>query len=239
MRRRIRAGRRSRGASKTRRAFTLLEMLVALAVFAAVGVMSSRILSGMVDLAENTRVRGDAFSDLQRAMAIVQRDVEQLTHRSVRDELGDRIAPAAIGSDMLLELTRQGWQNPLAAARSEMQRVAYVVEDNRLVRLFWQVLDRAPTSEAREQTLLEDVGDVEFVAHDDNGETHRFWPQMNDDTAGLAAIGLSLETTNYGRIERLWLVPASWDVVDEREADDEERDEDELDDGALEEEDDS
>ena len=233
----LRAGRWNRGALKARRAFTLLEMLVALAVFAAIGVMSSRILSGMVDLAENTRVRGDAFSDLQRAMAIVQRDVEQLAHRSVRDEHGDPLAPAVVGSDALLELTRLGWQNPLAAARSEMQRVAYVVEEDRLVRLFWQVLDRAPTSEPVAQTLLGNIGDVEFVAHDNTGETHRFWPQMNDDAAGLAAIALSLETTNYGRIERLWLVPASWEAIDELEADEDGDDEDlddELNDGSRE-----
>lgn len=227
----LQASYRNRGAPNTRRAFTLLEMLVALAVFAAIGVMSSRILSGMVDLAETTRVRGDEFSDLQRAMAIVQRDVEQLAHRSVRDELGDPLAPAVVGSDALLELTRLGWQNPLAAARSEMQRVAYVVEEDRLVRLFWQVLDRAPTSEPVAQTLLDSVGDVEFVAHDDNGETHRFWPQMNDDTAGLAAIALSLETTTYGRIERLWLVPASWAAIDELESEDEDGDDEKLDDG--------
>lgn len=211
------------------RAFTLLEMLVALAVFAAIGVMATRILAGMVDIAENTRSRADAFSDLQRALAIVQRDVEQLAHRPVRDELGDELGAATLGDGSLLELTRHGWQNPLAAARSEMQRVAYVVERDRLVRLFWEVLDRAPTSEAHVQTLLEDVRDVEFIAHDDNGETHRFWPRMNDDgSRQLAAIAIDLEVENYGRIERLWLVPQAM-ASPEDEQDDDDLDEDDLD----------
>ena len=219
-----------RGASRRAgRAFTLLEMLVALAVFAAIGVMATRILAGMVDIAENTRSRGDAFSDLQRALAIVQRDIEQLAHRPVRDELGDELGAATLGDGSLLELTRHGWQNPLAAARSEMQRVAYVVERDRLIRLFWEVLDRAPTSEAHVQTLLEDVRDVEFIAHDDNGETHRFWPRMNDDgSRQLAAIGLELEVENYGRIERLWLVPQSM-ASPEDEEDEDDLDEDDLD----------
>ena len=216
-------------APKAARAFTLLEMLVALAVFAAIGVMATRILAGMVDIAENTRTRGDAFSDLQRALAIVQRDVEQLAHRSVRDELGDELEAATLGSGSLLELTRHGWQNPLAAARSELQRVAYVVEQDRLIRLFWEVLDRAPTSEAHVQTLLENVRDVEFVAHDDNGETHRFWPRMNDDgSRQLAAIGLELEVETYGRIERLWMVPQPMAQLEDEQEDDE-FDEDGLD----------
>ena len=71
-----------------RRGFTLLEILIALAVFAIIGVLSSRILTGMIDLSESTRAHGDALAELQRAMFIVERDMEQSTHRSVRDEHG-------------------------------------------------------------------------------------------------------------------------------------------------------
>ena len=192
----------------TGRAFTLLEVLVALAVFAAIGVMSSRILAGMVDVAETMHSRSDSFADLQRALFIVQRDVEQLVHRAVRDELGDMRAAASVGDGSLLEITRQGWQNPLAAARSELQRVSYVFEDGRLIRLFWDVLDRAPSSEPVVQTLLAEVREAEFVAYDDSGQEHRFWPRSNFDARGqLAAIGFNIDTETYGRIERLLLVP--------------------------------
>ena len=210
----------------TGRAFTLLEVLVALAVFAAIGVMSSRILSGMVDVAETMHSRSDSFADLQRALFIVQRDVEQLVHRSVRDELGDARAAASVGDGSLLEITRLGWQNPLAAARSELQRVAYVFEDGRLIRLFWDVLDRAPSSEPVAQALLAEVDEAEFVAYDDRGQEHRFWPRSSIDTKQqLAAIGLRLDTATYGRIERLLLVPApATDLVEPED------DEDDLDD---------
>ena len=196
-------------------AFTLLEVLVALAVFAAIGVMSSRILAGMVDVAETMHSRSDSFADLQRALFIVQRDVEQLVHRTVRDELGDMRAAASVGDGSLLEITRQGWQNPLAAARSELQRVSYVFEDGRLIRLFWDVLDRAPSSEPIVQTLLAEVREAEFVAYDDGGQEHRFWPRSNFDARGqLAAIGFNIDTETYGRIERLLLVPTPADLAE-------------------------
>lgn len=194
--------------------FTLLEMLVALAVFAVIGVLASRILTGMVDVNEGTRDRGGALFAAQRAMSLIGRDVQQLTHRSVRDELGRTEAAVAIGGQALLEFTRLGWRNPLADPRAETQRVAYLHEDQSLLRLFWPVLDRAPGTEPVIQVLLTGVDEVEFVAHDDQGSQHRFWPASADpeDRTALAAVEMRLSVEPYGRLERLWLVVPAADL---------------------------
>ncbi len=193
------------------RAFTLLEMLVALAVFAIIGVLSSRVLMGMADVSAATAKHGAALAALQRAMAVVERDIEQLAYRGVRDELGDPRDAVAVDADALLELTRRGWQNPLGSPRAELQRVAYLLRDEKLLRLFWPVLDRADDTEPIVQVLLDGVEEADFLAHDDERSDHRQWPlpASRDDKVYLAAIEMRLKHKTFGRIERLWLVPPS------------------------------
>ena len=191
-------------------AFTLMEMMTALAVFGVIGLMATQILTGTIQLGEATRDRGEALSDIQRAMDIIGRDIMQLTHRTVKDELGESTQPVTVTGTSLLELTRRGWQNPLAKRRSELQRVAYVHRDESLIRLFWPVLDRAPGSKPIPQILLKGVSEASFAARDDQGERHGFWPLLpsEDEVAPeLAALEMALRLERYGHIERLWLVP--------------------------------
>lgn len=192
------------------RAFTLLEMMVALAIFAVIGVMSSRILAGVVELSDVVASRGEALGELQRAIAIVERDIEQGTRRSVRDGWGNAIHAIVAGDEYLLELTRLGWQNPLAEPRSELQRVAYALRDDALLRLYWPVLDRAPETEPVIQVLLTGLEGASFVLHDSGGEEHRHWPQpprRDGELGHVAAIALELDSATFGRIERLWMLP--------------------------------
>lgn len=205
-----------------RRGFTLLEILVALAVFSVIGVLASRILFGMTDVADTTETHGNALAELQRALYVIERDVEQLAHRSVRDAFGQPVAAVSLGHGSLIELTRHGWQNPLAEPRTELQRVAYMHQDDTLVRVFWPVLDRAPNTEPVIQVLLTSVFEVAFVARDDSGHEHRHWPPplASDDEAKryLAAIELRLGLDAFGWIERLWLVALPADFLEQRDS---------------------
>ena len=200
------------------RGFTLVEMLTALAIFGVIGVIATRIVAGMIDLGSATRTHAEALADLQRAMGIVERDIEQLTHRTIRDELGDPLPAVIVTGVSLLELTRMGWQNPLRAPRAELQRVAYVLRDDKLVRLFWPVLDRAPDTRPVAQLLLDGVTDVQFAVFDENGEKHGHWPlppeSEDADELRLAAVEMHLALESHGLIQRLWLVPEGAEHVD-------------------------
>ena len=203
--------------------FTLVEMMTALAIFGVIGLMATQILTGTIRVGETTRERGEALSDVQRAMDIIGRDITQLTRRTVQDELGESTEPVVVSGTSLLELTRVGWQNPLGKPRSELQRVAYVHRDDTLIRLFWPVLDRAPGSEPIAQVLLKGVAEASFGVHDDQGERHGFWPLVvaEDETAPeLAAVAMALRLERYGHIERLWLVvPGASYIADDQAGD--------------------
>src|SRR6056297_2084233 len=91
--------------------FTLIEMMVVFGVFALIGVISSQIVSRVVQNQAIMSERGQRLAEVQRAMLIIQRDVMQLVNRPVRDQLGDPLEPLLIGADGLIEFTRVGWRN--------------------------------------------------------------------------------------------------------------------------------
>lgn len=188
--------------------FTLIEIMVALLIFAVIGMISSQLLSQVIDSHEHLSERGQRTSDVHRAMQAMQRDILQLANRPIRDEYGDMRPPILIGAEGAMEFSRSGWRNPLGLPRAEVQRVSYLVQDNKLMRAYWPVLDRAQDTEPAYQTLLEDVERVEFFAIDTAANEHLFWPALGaSPDIGLAGIIVRMEVPPFGVIERVWEVP--------------------------------
>jgi len=192
--------------------FTLIEILVAFLVFAIIGVISAQLLSNTINAQDDLSDRGKRLGDIHRAMQIIQRDIMQLVDRPVRDSYGDPLQAVLIGADGAIEFTRGGWRNPLQLPRAEVQRVGYLLQDNKLLRGYWPVLDRAQDTEPAYQTLLQDVEQVEFYAVDGSGNEHTFWPQTGarsqDPATALVAIIMRIELAPYGVVERIWEVPS-------------------------------
>jgi len=194
-----------------RQGFTLIEVLIVLGIFGIIGLISSQLVTRVLD---NNRVlseRGARLAEVQRSMQILQRDLLQLSPRGIRDQLGDPLEPLLIGADGMIEFTRLGWRNPLGRPRSELQRVGYIIQDGTLFRAYWMVLDRAPDSEPRLQEMLHDVEQAEFFALDWSGNEHSFWPPAgdfrNDPNLQLAAVILRIDAPPFGVVERVWPVP--------------------------------
>lgn len=189
----------------------MLEMLVALAVFAVLGLMSSQMVTRVFDVHKVAIERGERLGDLQRALMMMQRDILEMSPRSVRDEMGDSLPTMRLGSDIGIELTHDGWRNPLNQRRSEMQRVAYVARDDTLYRYYWNVLDRAEDTKPVIQELLHDVTGVEIAAIDASGNEHAYWPlvgdQGSDPSTNLAGVQVRLTVKPFGEITRIWDVP--------------------------------
>ncbi len=223
--------------------FTLMEMLVALTVFAVIGLLCAQLMGRTLDNHQIVSERSARLGEAQRAMLILKRDIMQMTDRPVRDMLGDSRGAVLIGSDGLIEFSRLGWRNPLRQQRAQVQRVAYGIEQGNLYRAWWSVLDRAQESEPTTQLLLSDVEQVEFFALDSSGQEHTYWPLLGTEaeTAGrrLAAIVMRLDTEPFGVVERVWpvagfghapLADSEVESSDAPEADDPEQDDAEQDD---------
>ena len=191
--------------------FTLFEVLVAIAIFAILGLAANQLLAQVIRAESSARERGERLAQLQRAVAVIERDSLQIIARPVRDELGGS-RPALVGGvDELIELTRLGWRNPLAQPRAEEQRVAYVLDGKQLIRAYWTVLDRAEDSKPIRQVLLDGVerASIDFITAD--GNVRSFWPADGADASSALplprALRWHLTVAPFGDIERLIELP--------------------------------
>lgn len=158
------------------RGFTLIEMLVALAIFALVSAVSFSGILVMVDNRERVTDHADRLAAIQTAFSLLERDLQQAVARPIRDPLGDP-RPAMIAEDLAdLEFTRSGRSNPLGLRRSELERVAYRIDDDRLVRLSWGVLDQQPEPLRRDRELLGGATEIELRFMDADREWREIWP---------------------------------------------------------------
>src|SRR5690606_39956370 len=107
--------------------FTLLELLIAIAIFGLVGMATYQMLTSVLRSDGATRLQEQRLRELVRAMAAFERDVRQVRARSIRAAYGDP-QPALHGTDArstgeVLTLTRGGWRNPTASDRSSLQQI--------------------------------------------------------------------------------------------------------------------
>lgn len=191
----------------TRRAlgFTLIELVVATAVFAVVSVVAVTTVMSTIDTRDRVREQSERLQSLERAFLIMRQDFTQASSRTIRDQFGDRRAAMLLEVDTL-ELTRSGYANPLNRPRSTLQRVAYFTDEDTLVRRYWQALDRPHDPQTSEVPLLEGVESLEFRFLDENREWLEIWPPAGEE--GLPrAVEITLELEDYGEIQRLFLLP--------------------------------
>jgi general secretion pathway protein J len=191
--------------------FTLLELLVAVAIFAVVGTLA---LSGYTQLqrqSEYAEQRLERVREVQRAVQTMVQDLEQVEPRPIREPLGEARLPALVAGDSVdygLQFTRSGWSNTAGVARPTLQRVGYRVDQEGLWRDHWAVLDRTLTLEPTRRKLLGGVRSVRFRFMDANREWLERWPAPGSDKASEgrarpAAVEVTLVLEDWGEIRRL------------------------------------
>ena len=200
--------RRLKRKHNSQQGFTLLEVMIAMSIFAILGLASYQLLSSELRTQERLQSRGDLNDQWQRSMMRLTRDLQQLVARSHREDYGETRA-ALISDGDTLELTRQGWSNPLQRPRSELQRVSYQLissEDNSyLQRHFWPQLDRAPGSHGVQQKLFAGTLDWQLRFYDgEERQWHERWPPYDDAVHSLPqAIEVTLNSETLGDVQRL------------------------------------
>ncbi len=164
---------------RVQKAFTLIEVLVAFAIFGILAAFAYGALSQTLLSAEILGERMDRLQAIQKSVRYLSQDFLQLAPRPVRQELGDSFYPALrtdFSSEFALELTHGGWSNPVALPRGTLQRSAYRLEDDELVRYYWTVLDRTLSNEAIGVTILDGVESLLFRYLLDSGDWIEQWP---------------------------------------------------------------
>ncbi len=187
--------------------FTLIELLVATAVFAILGMLAYSGLNTVLETRAHVTEEAERLKALQLSMSFMQRDIEQTVNRPVRDKYGDEHEALKLGAQPLISLTHAGWRNPAGLTRSQLQRVAYDVEDDELIRGVWTQLDGIDVEDFVQTRLLDEVEDIEIRVLDESGEWHEDWPPSDsppdEETALPLAVEIQLTLESWGTFRRL------------------------------------
>ena len=217
--------------------FTLLEMLIALAIFSVVSLTAGSLLFQAVETQNVSAQYGDRMIDLERGVSRLSRDLLQYVPREVRDELGDQ-TDAMIIAGGSIEFTRQGWPNPAGHSRSDLQRVQYSVDEGALQRHYWTVLDRAPESDTQTQMLIDNVSAVRFepitATQVLRGDIYSTIFVTEEEEEPAIGIRVFLEVPGVGEFTRLIDLPEELPDAPDEDGEDALLDEEDEEDGAPE-----
>jgi len=195
--------------------FTLLELLVAVAIFAVVGAMAYSGLRNIMNQQAQTEAHSERLKDLQLAYRVIQRDLEQIVDREIRNEFGDPVDALVGGSGFTgVEFSRAGYPNPAGFLRSELQRVAYVPDQDQLIRRTWRVMDRAQDSQPDEQVLIAQLHEFSMRFLGEDKEWQERWPALTQAQGSATGLPLAIEVTveldDVGVLTWLFRLPSSY-----------------------------
>jgi general secretion pathway protein J len=186
--------------------------MIALAIFAVLVLLSYGSVTLLMDANRLNSVRQAEFQQLQRAVLFIERDMHQLADRPVSTGYGDEPLPALAVPTMnegeLLAFSRGG-NSDLAGGlrtnaqmRSSLQRVRYVLDEDKLLRESWNVVDSPEGALPVSVLLLAHVKSVSFEFKAGKSGWQKTW-----EGKGLPnAVRLTLTHENLGEIKRVFLV---------------------------------
>lgn len=125
--------------------FTLIEVMIALAIFGMIAAAGVALLAFSVKAQGTTDAVLDDLGAMNRLSSILTADLAQAQDRPTRDQQGVRL-PAFAGAanaTPMLRLVRGGWANPDEAPRAEVQKVEYRLNAGAIERVAYPALDGA------------------------------------------------------------------------------------------------
>ena len=163
--------------SSNRNGFTLVEMMVALFIFAMLSVAGVIMLRSAVDSDAATAENLGQMAEMQRFVSLMEADLSQALPRSFRDEAGDQMP--AFSSEQgreetaFLKFTRGGQSNINSEARSNLERVEYRLTDGKLERWRYRMTDGGSIDQPA--VLISDVGALALRFRDKRGQWSADW----------------------------------------------------------------
>ncbi|MCG9754580.1 type II secretion system minor pseudopilin GspJ [Shewanella insulae] len=196
--------------NKTTRGFTLLEMLIAIAIFAMLGLAANAVLSTVMKNDEVTAEFAQRLKSLQQGFGALERDFGQMVARTPRLLEGGRGSTVIqTGKDMFdseseaIVFYRIGWLNPDGLLpRGSLQSVAYVVQENNLERWYFPYPEPEFGAEPIKTVVIKNVLSVEYSFFVEDK-----WERKFDASSLPKAIAMAVEVEGLGTVQRKFLLP--------------------------------
>lgn len=206
-------------AAKRSQGFSLVELMIALAIFALLVTLAYQAVNLLLDAGRRVETPQRELQELQRAMVVIERDLHQLALLRPANTGNPFSAGQAASNSIqqpeetgvLLAFTRGGnpdvaWQaRDGGLRRSTLQRVRYVWEEGRLLRQTWNLVDHVETAEPVSQVLLAGLSAApQFRFKSERGGN--FTAVLPRERQKLVAIELNLQHERFGKLQRIFMV---------------------------------
>jgi general secretion pathway protein J len=195
--------------------FTLIEILVAMAIFTIIGLASTGVLNSVISSDQLSSERFEKLEELQRAMLTIERDVLQIVPRALRVN-GDPVSAVISGGEDVFDsdadglgFVRTGWHNPqMLLPRSTLQAIGYRMQDEQLQRLYGNYVDNVIGYEPKIKILLSDIEDfrVSFLTQPEQLEEPEEWEENYSNTILPIAISITIVSKTFGEIRREFML---------------------------------
>ncbi len=191
--------------------FTLIEVLVSIAIFASLSVAAYQVVSQVQRSDVLSQEKIQRLNELQRAMVMMDNDFRQMAIRHSRTNGEEPAKQLIFWSDYLLDsdakgvmFTRLGWHNPQQQfPRGEVTKVGYRIKDNVLQRVWWRYPDTPVAQQGIVTPLLTKVEEFNLRFYDG-----KQWKKDWDSADSLPkAVSVVLTLKDYGEISRTYLTP--------------------------------
>lgn len=201
-------------AHKRAHGFTLIEVMVAMFLLAIIGSAGFTMLQQITKARTRVEAQSTRLTELQRTFYWLAEDITQIIDRPVRSSV-DSILPAFqynLQGVSLFDFTRAGWANPAAdilPARSSLQRVSYILEDDKLLRSYWYHLDSLDEEPTKRRQLLTGVEELTIRFMGPEGSWQEQWPPLNvEEDPGLPrALEFTFVLNDLGSVVRVFGLP--------------------------------
>ena len=178
---------------KGERGFTLVEMLVALSIFAVIAAMGVSLLRSSVDTQNAVQARLQGMSGINRVRAVMANDLAQAVQRSTRGQAGEPV-PAFVGSSNGFAFVHAGAGSLDGSPRPNVERVGYALTGGEWRRATQPMLDGTALSDG--DRLIGDVTAAAVRYRDAQGNWSESW---NSDPGDRLPRAVEVRLTRTGR----------------------------------------
>lgn len=163
--------------------FTLIEVIVALSIFAVLSIIGYKGISSLIQTKERVQIEDDKWQQLILFFDRFELDIKQSVNRPIKTR-EDTIEPAwlarpSFAGEYGAQLVFSRFGDPEQAGfLMDSRRVGYRLHNGALELLIWPALDVAPNAKPEIFQVLPHVAQIAFNYLSDDGRWLKVWPEV-------------------------------------------------------------
>ncbi len=163
--------------------FTLIEVIVALSIFAVLSIIGYKGISSLIQTKERVQIEDDKWQQLILFFDRFELDIKQSVNRPIKSR-EDTVEPAwlarpSFAGEYGAQLAFSRFGDPEQAGfLMDSRRVGYRLHNGALELLIWPALDVAPNAKPEIFQVLPHVAQIAFNYLSDDGRWLNVWPEV-------------------------------------------------------------